>query len=291
MLADLVRYHLLLSEVATRRDLNDDATITTVAKAVGSIGTLKLLAALTEADSVATGPAAWGTWKADLVNMLVARTAGVLKGGSVGDIVRPAFPSAEQFGLLRAGRSFVRGDGETLLLVTPDKSGVFSRVAGVLALHGLGVLAADAHGEGGWAIEQFRVTTGFAETPTGPRSKRTWNATRRTAGDSRPSGGSGAFVRTASTTGCQPTHGALRRRGFGGRNGARGPRRRLGRPPLPHHAALAELDLDIRRAKVQTLGESVVDAFYLCDADGQKLTDPHVWSEVERAVLHAITSG
>ena len=55
--------------------------------------------------------------------------------------------------------------------------------------------------------------------------------------------------------------------------------------------ALAELDLDIRRAKVQTLGESVVDAFYLCDADGQKLTDPDVWSEVERAVLHAITTG
>ena len=37
--------------------------------------------------------------------------------------------------------------------------------------------------------------------------------------------------------------------------------------------------------------DQVVDAFYLCDADGQKLTDPDVWSEVERAVLHAITTG
>jgi [protein-PII] uridylyltransferase len=52
--------------------------------------------------------------------------------------------------------------------------------------------------------------------------------------------------------------------------------------------ALADFDLDIRTAKVQTQGASVLDAFYLLDADGNRLTDPAHLAEVERAVLHAL---
>ena len=40
--------------------------------------------------------------------------------------------------------------------------------------------------------------------------------------------------------------------------------------------ALAELDLDIRSAKVQTLGHDVVDSFYVRDVSGQKVTDPEL---------------
>ena len=56
VLRALVRHHLLLSDVASRRDLDDDATIDLVAKAVESVESLQLLAALTEADAKATGP-------------------------------------------------------------------------------------------------------------------------------------------------------------------------------------------------------------------------------------------
>ena len=59
-----------------------------VADAVGDPLTLSLLAALTEADSLATGPAAWGRWKADLVRDLVRRTAHVLGGGSSDEVPR-----------------------------------------------------------------------------------------------------------------------------------------------------------------------------------------------------------
>ena len=45
--------------------------------------TLDLLHALTEADALATGPAAWGEWKAALVADLVARTHSVLRGHAV----------------------------------------------------------------------------------------------------------------------------------------------------------------------------------------------------------------
>ena len=66
VLQDMVRHHLLLPDVATRRDLSDEGTIRSVADRVGSLAMLRLLGALTEADSLATGPAAWSTWKAEL---------------------------------------------------------------------------------------------------------------------------------------------------------------------------------------------------------------------------------
>ena len=65
-----------------RRDLTDPATTRLVADAVGDTETLELLHALTEADATATGPSAWGSWKAQLVAELVdedpspARAAG-----------------------------------------------------------------------------------------------------------------------------------------------------------------------------------------------------------------------
>jgi [protein-PII] uridylyltransferase len=64
VLEAVVRHHLLLPETATRRDLDDPVTIETVAAAVGDIVVLETLAALAIADGQATGPAAWGAWKA-----------------------------------------------------------------------------------------------------------------------------------------------------------------------------------------------------------------------------------
>ena len=52
--------------------------------------------------------------------------------------------------------------------------------------------------------------------------------------------------------------------------------------------AMAELGLDIRSARVQTLGHRVVDAFYVVDSAGAKVTDRSHQGEVERAILHAI---
>ena len=52
--------------------------------------------------------------------------------------------------------------------------------------------------------------------------------------------------------------------------------------------ALADLDLDVRSAKVQTLGHEVVDAFYVVDAAGEKLTDDEQLHELERALLHSL---
>ncbi|WP_394429982.1 [protein-PII] uridylyltransferase [Streptomyces sp. SGAir0957] len=85
VLATLVRHHLLLVETATRRDLEDPATVRGVADAVGSQGTLELLHALTEADALATGPAAWSSWRGSLVSDLVKRVSALLAGAAPAD--------------------------------------------------------------------------------------------------------------------------------------------------------------------------------------------------------------
>ncbi|MFD7918616.1 [protein-PII] uridylyltransferase [Streptomyces sp. NPDC059740] len=92
--ATLVRHHLLLVETATRRDLDDPETVKAVAEAVGSPGTLELLHALTEADALATGPAAWSAWRDSLVRDLVGRVAAVLAGEE--EAGTPWEPSTEQ---------------------------------------------------------------------------------------------------------------------------------------------------------------------------------------------------
>ncbi|MFZ5797643.1 MAG: [protein-PII] uridylyltransferase [Desulfobulbus sp.] len=66
-LAFLVRYHLFLPENALRRDLEDPEFIRQSAAAVGDIERLTMLYLLTIADSKATGPSAWSSWKASLL--------------------------------------------------------------------------------------------------------------------------------------------------------------------------------------------------------------------------------
>ena len=80
----MVRYHLLLPDTATRKDLQDPATIAAVLDALGGDPVLlELLHALAEADSLATGPGVWGDWKASLVGDLVRRCRLVMAGESL----------------------------------------------------------------------------------------------------------------------------------------------------------------------------------------------------------------
>lgn len=151
VLATLVRHHLLLVDTATRRDLEDPVTVRSVAEAVGSQGTLELLHALTEADALATGPAAWSSWRGSLVADLVKRVSAVLAGDAPEEPEAPA-PTAEMERLaieacrtggpvlaLRAQTEPVDTDtdaepatvpeplGVELLIAVPDQPGVLPR--------------------------------------------------------------------------------------------------------------------------------------------------------------------
>ena len=54
--------------------------------------------------------------------------------------------------------------------------------------------------------------------------------------------------------------------------------------------ALADFSVDIRSARVQTLGNQVVDAFYVVDDHGDKIVDNETIAEIERAILFALSA-
>src|SRR5204862_7847001 len=74
------------------------------------------------------------------------------------------FPTAEHMELLRAGEQLLRGAGGHLTVVAADRPGLFSRVTGVLALHGMGVLDAAVTSLDGTALEVLRVESSFGPT-------------------------------------------------------------------------------------------------------------------------------
>ncbi len=77
----LVRHHLLMSETAQMRDLNDFKTILDFAGVVQSPERLKLLLILTVADIRAVGPGVWNGWKGQLLRTLYTEAEPVLTGG------------------------------------------------------------------------------------------------------------------------------------------------------------------------------------------------------------------
>src|SRR4029079_12953680 len=66
----LVRYHLLLSSTAFKRDLADPKTIEDFARQVQSPERLRLLLVLTVVDIRAVGPGVWNEWKRTLLRTL-----------------------------------------------------------------------------------------------------------------------------------------------------------------------------------------------------------------------------
>jgi [protein-PII] uridylyltransferase len=77
----LVRYHLLMSDMAQKRDIGDPRTVRDFAKAVRTRKRLDLLTVLTVCDIRGVGPTTWNNWKAMLLRQLHKETASALEGG------------------------------------------------------------------------------------------------------------------------------------------------------------------------------------------------------------------
>ena len=288
----MVRHHLLLPDVASRRDLDDPATIDRVAAEVGSVELLRLLAALTEADSRATGHTAWGPWKAQLVGQLVERVTQVLTGAPLSPMVVEAFPSREQLARLAQPGRHIDAKGNVVSVVTADRPGVLSRIAGVLALHGIDVNTAAAYSsDDGRALAEFRISYTVRDEVPWPRV--TIDLDRALDGRLALNARLAERIRTYRRSVPFSRAPVVVTVGFDNQASASA-------TVIDVHAtdgigllyrltrALAELDLDIRSARVQTMGAAVVDSFYVRDSSGEKVTDPASLREIERAILHAL---
>ncbi|MFJ4685713.1 [protein-PII] uridylyltransferase [Streptomyces sp. NPDC088789] len=301
VLATLVRHHLLLIETATRRDLDDPATVRTVAESVGTQSTLELLHALTEADAQATGPAAWSSWRGSLVSDLVKRVSAVLAGSTPEDPEADA-PTAEQERLaiesvatggpvlaLRAQTEPPPEDAATadpeplgveLVIAVPDRPGVLPAVAGVLAVHRLTVRTAELRTfdlpegvDGSVLVLNWRVAAQYGSLP---------QAARLRADLVRALDGSLDIAsRLAERDAAYP-----RRRGV-----MAPPPRVTVAATASHHATVIEVraqdapgllfrigtvlekeGVRMRSAHVSTLGSNAVDAFYVTSGTGLPLS-------------------
>ena len=154
----LVKHHLLLSATATRRDLDDPATISAVATLIPDLQTLELLHALSVADGEATGSAAWSNWKASLVADLVRRVTDAIADNTIAQ--QPEL-SEEQRTLALEGvlRVIVekRENDYSVEIISPDKPGLLSIVAGVLSLQRLDVRSARTKSVGSCAVMRWIV--------------------------------------------------------------------------------------------------------------------------------------
>ncbi|MFH8975343.1 [protein-PII] uridylyltransferase [Streptomyces sp. NPDC017890] len=322
VLATLVRHHLLLVETATRRDLDDPATVRAVAEAVRTEQTLELLHALTEADALATGPAAWSSWRGSLVTDLVKRVSAVLAGDRLEE-PEAAAPTAEQERLaveaFRTGGPVLALRAQTeppadperaadaeqvadpeplgveLLIAVPDQAGVLPAVAGVLAMHRLTVRTAELRSlplpsgvEGSVLLLDWRVAAEYGSLPQAARLR-------------------ADLVRALD--------GSLDIAGRLAERDAAYPRRRGVEPPPPRVTvapaasrlatvievraqdapgllfrlgrALEGARVRVRSAHVSTLGSNAVDAFYVTGPDGARLPGEEA-GDVARALEEAL---
>lgn len=290
----LIRNHLLLADVATRRDLSDDATITGVAKELTTAGNVDLLRALTIADSLATGPSAWGTWKAGLVDELARRVKHFLGGGDITDVLWRLFPDAEVLEMMASGQVVARTTDDSITVVNPNAVGVLSSVAGVLSLAGLDVLGADVHAdEQGMAASKFRVAIpSYGPVDWEPIVNNIYKAMdKKFALQARIAERERTYTRPRRRTAVVPAAPTVRFDDSASSRSTFIEVRATDRVGILFRIteAMVDLGLDIRHARVQTIGDEAVDTFYVRNRDGSLVTDIDHRKEIQRAILHAVT--
>jgi [protein-PII] uridylyltransferase len=305
----LVRNHLLMADAATRRDLADASVADNIAAACANDPErLRLLYLLTIGDSRATGPAAWGPAKARLVRDLFTKAAASIERGEARALVEERKRAlADRVGddrsaalLTRLPESYVLGfdveqmaahadllqkvpaascerddDGIWVTVAAADRPRLLATLAGALTICGLNVLEANLFGTvDSLALDVFRAADPY-ERITDEESEA---QVERVIHDALA--GSVDLEQRVDE----------RRRAYETAGEDRGPVRVVvdneaseTDTVLEVHAdddvgllyrlasALADDELDVRVAKVATLGSRVVDVFYVRDADGKKL--------------------
>ncbi len=269
LIAQLVRWHLLLATTATTRDPEDPATVELLTEHVPTPEALALLTALTEADAKATSGKAWSSWRAGLIRDLSRRTGVALERGSVAAAMAVneiEIPAAARAGALAIAVEVV-DDGSRVTTVSADRVGLLADCAATFALQRLQVRAARiwAQGEYGvavWDVADDHLDAGRLRNMFDSVAERRVDPAARLGPRANGSGHD-----LAPTVVLRPE--ASDRSTVIEVRAAD----RLGVVYLVS-SVLAELGLSVRSAHISTLGPQAVDVFYVQDADGEALPGP-----------------
>lgn len=286
----LVRYHLALSSTATRRDLDDPATIQSILDVVPDMQHLELLHVLSIADGEATGKAAWSDWKAGLVRDLVSRVKSAMSGSLVApemelseSQMKSALNSDIQVTLTESNGSFI------LELIAPDSTGLFANVAGALNLLKFDIRAAKTRTYQKSAVMNWVVNLDpFAQLPQVADIKMAIENSIKDAENLKQK--IDAKIRSyAPLPGVAVPPPELEIFEDLSSSATIIEIRSHDRPALLFRIGLAikELNIDIRSVIASTLGAEVIDTLYVTEITGEKLSAEKA-SQVVASIRSAI---
>jgi [protein-PII] uridylyltransferase len=274
----LVRRHLLLAETATTRDPEDPATAALLAEAIGTPEALSLLLTLTEADARATSPKAWSTWRSELIREVAARTAHLLGESSAIEDTPDVLPVPKEVRKGAVSISVVPADGGARVTVMArDRVGLLADAAALFALQRASVRSARAWSQDDLGVSVWDVAEEHLDEKV-LRQRFDAIVAGRVDPAARLTGGP---VRMAPSVVVRPEASA---------RATVLEVRTTDRPGVVHLvcAALADLDLTVRSAHVDTLGPQAVDVFYVQEAYARALSETRA-AEAAHAVRHALS--
>jgi len=337
----LVLHHLLMSNVAFKRDLADPKTIRDFVDVVKSPERLRLLLCLTVADIRAVGPGRWNNWKATLLRDLYYRAEAMMTGGHASesrqDLVAGViddlrgrladWPEEELEAHIETGHPayWLSYDGETLArharfireteiaghplavdrrveidravteitIYTADHPGLFSRIAGAIAISGANIVDAKINTlNNGMALDSFLLQdeSGEAFTRSDKLAKLSVLVEQTLSGRLRPLTELGKRRPLQSRTRIfrvEPRvlidNKASNRHTVIEVNGR-------DRPGLLYALTreLANLSLQVYSAIISTYGEQVVDVFYVKDLFGLKIEHPAKVQAIHERLMAAL---
>ena len=340
----LVRYHLLMSSTAFKRDIDDPKTIENFMNVVKSPERLKLLLILTVVDIRAVGPNIWNNWKAALLRRLYYACDEMLSGGLTTEsrdsrveraqaevrdqltdwsdadwdnLVERSYPAYwlayPTEAIVRHARLMREADrnrapltvvhrhdtyrGSTeITIYTADHPGLFSRIAGAIAIKDANVIDARiVTMADGMALDSFWIQSEEGTLFDNPKrlAQLTVAIDEAIAGDVKPAVelSKPPPIRSRREVFTVPTRVIVDNTASNSRTVVEVNGR--DRPGLLYDvtSALTELGLSINSAHITTFGEEVVDVFYVKDVFGLKVEAASKIRQIRERVARAVDAG